>query len=324
VRTARTPADVAAKVKPVLDAAWSEPLFAPRLVDAIVIMRLETQYKDRLDAWDKRRAPKPPVPMDWVQLFNGKDLSNWGVKFTGHPVGENFNNSFRVEDGLLKLRYDQWKAPFKDEFGHLFTKQQYSYYLIAVEYRFVGEQAKGAESLGWAVRNNGVMIHSQSAASMGMDQDFPISMELQLLGGLGNGKRPTASLCTPGTDIEMNGKRVTTHCITSLSQTYDGDQWVRVEGLVLGDSIVKHIVNGDTVLTYSKPQMGGGNANHTNPGVLVEGKPLREGFIALQAETAPIDFRKVEIVNLMGCMDPKNPAYRPYFVKSDPAACKKK
>ena len=88
------------------------------------------------------------------------------------------------------------------------------------------------------------------------------------------------------------------------------------------DSVLKHIVNGDTVLTYSKPRMGGGSANNTAPGVLVDGKPLAEGFISLQAETAPIDFRKVEIVSLVGCMDPKAANYKAYYVKSDPASCR--
>ena len=80
--------------------------------------------------------------------------------------------------------------------------------------------------------------------------------------------------------------------------------------------------NGDTVLVYRKPEMGGGSANNTNPGVLVPGKPITGGSISLQAETAEIDFRKVEILNLEGCMDPKSKSYRAYFIKHDPAACK--
>ncbi|MDQ6611945.1 MAG: DUF1080 domain-containing protein, partial [Gemmatimonadota bacterium] len=123
--------------------------------------------------------------------------------------------------------------------------------------------------------------------------------------------------------LVMNDKLITAHCINSTSITYDGDGWVRLEAMVLGDSVVKHIVNGDTVLVYNKPQMGGGNANNTNPGVLVNGKALTEGYIALQAESAPIDFRKVEIVNLKGCMNANDPNYRPYFVKSDSTACSK-
>ncbi|MEP6766367.1 MAG: family 16 glycoside hydrolase, partial [Gemmatimonadaceae bacterium] len=151
----------------------------------------------------------------------------------------------------------------------------------------------------------------------------PISMEVQILGGLGSGTRTNGNVCTPGTNLVMNDKLITSHCINSTSVTYDGDSWVRLEAMVLGDSVVKHIVNGDTVLVYNKPQMGGGNANNTNPGVLVNGKMLSEGYIVLQAESAPIDFRKVEIVNLKGCMNPKDANYRAYFVKADPTACRK-
>ena len=259
---------------------------------------------------------------DWVQLFNGRDLSNWDIKFAKHELNDNYNNTFRVEDGLLKVRYDKWTA-FNGEFGHIFYKQPFSYYLLAAEYRFVGNQVTGAgPSLAWALRNNGLMVHGQSAESMGLNQDFPISLEVQLLGGLGRGARSTANLCTPGTNVHFGDSLITRHCTNSTSKTFDGDQWVRVEVLVLGDSIMKHIANGDTVMTYRKPEMGGGSANNTKPGVMVPGKPITEGSISLQAETAEIDFRKVELLNLKGCMDPKSSSYRPYFVKSDPAACR--
>jgi hypothetical protein len=237
-------------------------------------------------------------------------------------LNDNYLNTFRVEDGLLKVRYDKWTS-FNGEFGHIFYKQPFSYYLVAAEYRFVGNQVTGAgPQLAWALRNNGIMIHGQSAESMGLNQDFPISLEVQLLGGLGKGPRPTGNLCTPGTNVHFGDTLITRHCTNSTSKTYDGDQWVRVEALVLGDSLIKHIVNGDTVLTYRKPEMGGGAANNTKPGVLVNGKPIAEGSISLQAETAEIDFRKVEILNLKGCMDPKAKNYKRYYIKSDPASCR--
>jgi hypothetical protein len=259
---------------------------------------------------------------DWVQMFNGRDLSGWDIKFAKHELNDNFNNTFRVEDGLLKVRYDKWTA-FNGEFGHIFYKQPFSYYLVAAEYRFVGSQVLGAgPSLAWANRNNGIMIHGQTAESMGLNQDFPISLEVQLLGGLGRGARSTANLCTPGTNVYFGDSLITRHCTNSTSKTYDGDQWVRVEALVLGDSVIKHIANGDTVLTYRRPEMGGGSANNTKPGVLQAGKVLTEGTISLQAETAEIDFRKVEVLNLRGCMDPKASNYKPYYVKSEPAACR--
>jgi hypothetical protein len=336
IRGNRVQQNVRTRVTPVIDSTWSDRTRAADLVHAIVLMRLESQYADQLAAYrggggtggaggaGVTQAARPPATgsPDWLQLFNGRDLSDWEIKFAGRPLNENFNNTFRVEEGMLKVRYDQWTG-FNGEFGHIFYKQPFSHYIVAVEYRFVGEQVTGAgQSNSWAIRNNGIMLHSQSAASMGERQDFPISLEVQLLGGLGRGPRTTGNLCTPGTHVVRNDRLVTTHCMNSSSQTYDGDQWVRVEAMVLGDSLIRHIVNGDTVFTYSKPQMGGGSANNTNPGVLVSGKPLTEGFISLQAETAPIDFRKVELLNLAGCMDPASPNYRPYFVRSDPTACR--
>ena len=269
-------------------------------------------------------APKSnPDEKEWIQLFNGRDLKDWSPKFTHHDLGENFNDTFRVEDGLLKVRYDKWQK-FTDEFGHLFYKDAFSYYDLVAEYRFVGDQVPtDRKDLGWAIRNNGLMIHSPAPRTMMKDQDFPISLEVQLLGGLSNGKpRSTANLCTPGTNVVMNGALVTTHCINSKSKTYDGDQWVRVEALAYGDESLKHIVEGETVLEYSKPQIGGGNASPTDPKVKVDGTPLTGGYISLQAETAPIDFRKVELLNLEGCTDPSAANYKKYFVKSNPSACR--
>jgi len=256
---------------------------------------------------------------DWIQLFNGRDLTDWTIKFAKHDLGENVANTFRVEDGLLKVRYDRWPT-FKGEFGHIFYKDPFSYYLLAAEYRFVGEQVSGGPS--WAVRNNGLMLHAPHPRTMLKDQDFPVSLEIQLLGGLGAGPRTTANLCTPGTHVVMNGKLHTQHCTNSTSQTYDGDQWVRVEVLVHGDELLRHTINGQTVLEYSKPQIGGDGVSPVDPAIKIDGTPLTGGYIALQAETAPIDFRKVELVNLEGCTDPRASNYKPYIVKSNPSMCR--
>lgn len=231
----------------------------------------------------------------WIQLFNGKDLKDWDIKIASHDLNDNFGNTFRVEDGLLKIRYDQY-SNFNEQYGHIFYKHPFSAYLLVVEYRFVGDQVPGGP--GWAIRNNGAMLHSQSAASMRKDQDFPISLEMQLLGGNGKDPRTTANLCTPGTNVVMNGKLITDHCISSTSKTYAGEQWVRAEALVLGDSIIKHIAGGDTVLTYTKPQIGAGSVSNYDPAVKKDGQLLKEGYIALQGESAPTDFRKVELFDL--------------------------
>jgi hypothetical protein len=231
----------------------------------------------------------------WIQLFNGKDLTDWRVKITGYTVDENFNNTFGVEDGILKVRYNGY-TNFDNAFGHLFYHQKYSHYLLSIEYRFVGEQAEGGPA--WAFRNSGAMVHSQDPETMLTDQDFPISIEVQFLGGNGKDERPTANLCTPGTNVVINGELFTDHCIPSGSKTYHGDQWVSIDVLVLGDSVIQHKVNGETVLAYEKPQIGGGVVSNYDTAVKKDGMLLREGYIALQSESHPIDFRKVALFNL--------------------------
>jgi hypothetical protein len=260
-----------------------------------------------------------PAREEWVPLFNGRDLDGWTPKFSKSDLGVNLNGTFRVENGLLRVRYDGWTA-FNGEFGHLFYRTPYSHYRLVAEYRFVDQQAPGGP--GWAQRNNGLMLHAPDPKTMLKDQDFPISIEVQLLGGLGDGKpRTTANLCTPGTHVVMKGELFTPHCVNSTSKTYDGDQWVRVEVEVHGDERIRHIVDGQTVLEYSKPQIGGGSVNPVDPKVKVDGTPLTGGYIAIQAETGPTDFRTIELLNLEGCADPKASNYKRYIVKSNPKAC---
>ncbi|SHJ16028.1 protein of unknown function [Arenibacter nanhaiticus] len=225
---------------------------------------------------------------EWVQLFNGKDLKNWQIKITGHELNENFANTFKVEDGNIQVRYDEYDT-FDEQFGHLFYEKPFSTYLFAVEYRFVGDQVKGGP--GWAYRNSGVMIHGQDPAEMTVDQDFPNSIEVQLLGGNGKDERSTANLCTPGTQYEKDGKIMKQHCFNSNSKTYHGEQWVRAEILALGDSLIVHYVNGEEVMRYEKPQLD--PVNGAEQGALLKG-----GTISLQSESHPVDFRKVEIINL--------------------------
>jgi hypothetical protein len=265
-------------------------------------------------------AQNDPNAKEWIQLFNGKNLDGWDVKITGYDLNDNFGNTFRVEDGLLKTAYDRYGARFDNRFGHLFYRRTFSHYVVAAEYRFVGAQAPAAPD--WAFRNSGIMIHSQSAASMGKNQDFPISIEVQLLGGKDTGDRPTANVCTPGTNIEMNGALVTTHCVNSTARTYRGDQWVRVEAEVLGSASVRHIVDGQAVLAYQKPQVGGGNVSNFDPAAKKDGFLLEEGYIALQSESHPIEFRKVELLDLSGCTDRRALNYKSYFVKSDNSRCR--
>ena len=264
-----------------------------------------------------QEAASKADPKDWIQLFNGKNLDGWTIKIAKHKLGENFGNTFRVENGLLRVMYDQYDQ-LNGQYGHIFYKDKFSYYLVAVEYRFIGDQVKGAPD--WAYRNNGVMIHSQSAESMGLEQDFPTSIEVQLLGGDGVHDRPNGNVCTPGTNIVIDGGLYTPHCYHLVAKTFHGDQWVRVVAEVLGSEKITHYVNGEPVVTYSKPQLGGELKNPLFAGR--DGEILSEGYIALQGESHPTEFRKVELLNLVGCMDKKALNFKAYFVKADNATCK--
>ncbi|AGA28790.1 3-keto-disaccharide hydrolase [Singulisphaera acidiphila] len=230
----------------------------------------------------------------WVSLFNGKDLEGWTPKITKYKAGENYANTFRVEDGVMKVSFDGYPK-FDGKFGHLFSAKKYSNYKLRIEYRFVGDQCPGGP--GWAIRNSGVMLHCQSPESMRKDQEFPVSVEVQFLGGDGKKERSTANVCTPGTHIVMDGKLITQHCTDSKSKTYAGDQWVTVEVEVHGDGVITHRVNGEPVLTYEKTQY---DENDADARALIKDgdKRLREGYISLQSESHPIEFRKVEILEL--------------------------
>lgn len=231
----------------------------------------------------------------WVELFNGKNLDGWTPKIKGYKLGDNFGNTFRVANGVIQVGYEKYDN-FNRRFGHLFYKDKFSNYIIKCEYRFFGEQCPGGE--GWATRNSGIMLHCQSPESMSIDQDFPVSIEAQLLGGLSNGrKRTTANLCTPGTNVVMDGKLVRRHCTSSTSKTYDGDQWVTVEIEVRGGKVIRHKIDGKVVLEYEKPQLDPRDADAKK---LIKGDSLilSEGYISIQSESHPCEFRRIALKKL--------------------------
>jgi Domain of Unknown Function (DUF1080) len=230
----------------------------------------------------------------WIPLFNGKDLQGWTPKITKHDFGDNYADTFRVENGVLKVAYDKYPK-FANQFGHLFSEHKYSNYRLRIEYRFVGDQCPGGPE--WALRNSGVMIHCQPPETMTKDQEFPVSIEVQFLGGDGTDKRATGNVCTPGTNIVMKDKLITRHCTDSTSKTYHGDEWVTVEVEVHGNGTIKHKIDGETVMEYEKPQLDERDPDGRR--LIKDGdKMIHDGYIALQSESHPIEFRKVEILPL--------------------------
>ena len=267
---------------------------------------------------------------NWEPLFNGIDLTGWDIKIKDHPLNENYKNTFQVEDSMIRVVYSDYEK-FNNQFGHLYTQKAYSYYKLRLQYRFVGDQLPDAPS--WADRNSGVMLHSQSAKSINLHQDFPVSLEMQFLCGNGKDTVPTGNVCTPGTFIIYDGKPYLAHIMNSNSKTYLKNEWINAEAEVYGDSLVRHIINGDTVLTYTKPMIGEGFVSKTNNWttsnitdsllwIKKANTALKEGHIALQAESQPVDFRRIEILDLVGCTDPKAKNYKAYYIRSDSSLCR--
>lgn len=240
-------------------------------------------------------AADPAASGQWISLFNGQNLDGWTPKIRYHELGENFGDTFRVEDGLLKVGYAGYDE-FKETFGHLFYKDKFSHYRLRCEYRFVGDQCPGGP--GWALRNSGIMVHGEDPETMAVEQDFPASIEVQLLGGDGQRQRTTANLCTPGTHVVKDGQLFKPHCTNSSSQTYHGDQWVTVEVEVRGNESIKHIIDGQVVLEYSKPQLDPRDPHAKELADKAGTVMLSGGTISLQSESHPVEFRKVELMVL--------------------------
>ena len=238
-----------------------------------------------------------PQDNGWIPLFNGKDLEGWTPKFTGSPCGENLLDTFQVEDGILKVSYDAYDK-FEGRYGHLYSNIPYSHYRLRMEYRFTGSMM--ADAPHYVDLNSGVMIHSQSPQSMGLDQAFPVSLEFQFLADAGKGPRPTGNVCTPGTNLEIDGELVTQHIVKSSAPTFPADEWVAIEIEVRGNEEVIHRVNGEEVLRYQRPQIDPEGRVESAEALRKAGAPkqLGFGFIALQAEGQPVWFRKIELMPL--------------------------
>ena len=220
------------------------------------------------------------------------------MKIKGEPLGQDHRRTFRVSGKSISVDYDNYKS-WEGSFGHLFYSIPYSHYILKLEYRFLGEQLAEARDMEWAWRNSGVMIHAQSPEDMGVEQDFPVSIEVQLLGAKRDEPRPTGNLCTPGTHVSVRDRLVTQHCINSLSPSFLGDQWVHLELEVLGNETIRHFVNGRLVLQYSSPVLDMWSfdsriiSRRNGAGIGLSG-----GYIAIQSESHPVQFRNIKLLPL--------------------------
>jgi len=253
-------------------------------------------------------APMPlalaqtPIPADaprgvWLPLFNGENLDGWVAKFAGRPLGDNYRDTFRVEDGMLVVSYDGWDE-FGGEFGHLFFDQPFSSYIVRADYRFVGEQVPGGPD--WGRLNNGLMLHSQAPQSMALEQSFPVSIELKLYAAPGGF---SGNVCTPGTDVQIAGEYTHGHCVDTSTVSHGANEWVTVEAEVRGHASIVHRINGVVTAELALPILdvndpSGERAATARLVAEGSGVELGSGYIAIQAETHPIEFRRIEILLL--------------------------
>lgn len=232
------------------------------------------------------------TPKKWVRLFNGKDLNGWTPKIAGHQPGENYGNTFRVDSGMLRIRYDQYHG-FNNTFGALYYNKKFSNYRLKVEYRFVGDTAAGAPS--WGYRDGGIQYHCQAPNTMDLNQPFPVCLEYNLHGGNGTEDRPTGEICANGMFVEINGKRNTSYCtLPSVKRTFHGDQWVTAE-IEVRNGKITHYVNGEKILEFDNARYD--SANAIGKTFIVNGNDMvNGGYISLQSNSSPMDFRKIEIM----------------------------
>jgi Domain of Unknown Function (DUF1080) len=267
----------------------------------------------------------------WENLFDVEHQKKWKMKINGVPLGSNYLNTYSFNDNQLEFSYKEYKK-WDDKFGHIFYDEQLSHYIVELEYNIDGIYVKDAPS--WAKLNSGIMLHAQSPQSMTMNQWFPMSLEMQFLACKDTIFQPTGNLCTPGTIVSVDNKVREDHCINSSSGLYPMGRWIKARAEVYGDSIIKHIIQDTVVFTYTKPKLKYENlfpADSTEiivPPLLgpvdwkrLDGQPLKEGYLALQAESQEIKFRNVRLLNLCGCTDVKAKNYKSYFVKSENSKC---
>lgn len=229
----------------------------------------------------------------WVSLFNGNNLDGWTMKIAGHKIGENFGNTFRVKDSILSIRYDEYGDNFNNRFGALYFDKKLTNYRLKLEYRFVGETAPGAPE--WGYRDSGVQFHCQPPTTVKLDQQFPVCLEYNLHGGNGTDERPIGEICANGTFVEVNGKKNESYCTpATIKKTFHGDQWVTLE-LDVKDGKITHYANGEEILTYKNPTF---NPEHElGKEFIVDGDTtVKDGYISLQSNSHPIDFRKIELI----------------------------
>ena len=232
----------------------------------------------------------------WRSIFNGRSLDGWTPKIVGHPLGENYRDTFVVRDGAIRVSYAGYDR-FNGQFGHLIYRTPLKAYRLRLSYRILDPGAPDAPK--WARSNSGVMFFGQAPETMTLNQSFPVSIEFQILGKDGDGPRPTGSVCTPGTNIYFDGVMAKPHCTVSNGPTIPNGTWTRLELEVRPNGDVVQRINGVDVLHYGRPELDPREPD-AQPLIAQRGGELAlsEGYISLQSEGHPIEFKNIEVQEL--------------------------
>ena len=235
----------------------------------------------------------------WRSIFDGRTLDGWTPKIAGYPAGDNHQQTFVVDHGTIRVSYAGYDR-FNNQFGHLFYKTPFKAYRLRLMYRF-GDPGL-PDTPTWARSNSGVMFHSQSPESMTLNQSFPVSVEFQILGDKRDAPKATGAVCTPGVNITINGVLAKDHCTPPTNgPTIANGTWTKLELDVMPNGEVFQKINGVTVQHYAG--LAYDPKDTVAPGaqayLAAHGDaPITEGYIALQSEGHPVEFKDIEIQDL--------------------------
>ena len=229
-----------------------------------------------------------PAEPAWTPIFDGETLDGWTAKIAGYPLGENFGDTYRVEDGAIAARFDAYGDDYADRYGNLIYETPYRHYRLRLEYRFTGEQVPGGED--WAYRNSGVLYHMQPPETIALDAGFPVSLEAQFLAE-GAHAPTTGNMCSIETSVAVDGARRHEHCLGGDVAARPMGEWVRFELEAAPGGVFRHHIDGELAFAFTDPLY-----DEAHP--WADGMAVTGGHFALQAESHPVEFRNIEILVL--------------------------
>jgi hypothetical protein len=234
----------------------------------------------------------------WQPLFDGRTLNGWTPKVVGYPAGEDPLQTFRVKDGVIYVSYDKYGGKMDGRWAHLFYKEPFKAFHLSLDYRFVGEEML---PLRPTPVNSGVMFDSQSPESMALGQGYPIAVEGQLLGAYPAGPpRFNGSFCTMGTKIFGQDKDLG-HCVASSVAPASMGTWVHYELEVTADGHASESIDGKSTVSVDRVELDPSFTRFPIKNLIeaANGRlQLNGGYIALQSEGHPIEFRNIRIMPL--------------------------